>query len=224
MVVGAFKVFYNFAVPSRAFDVSRIRFVFPVLKKISHCIVTIVFFFRKDSVVMPFFPYACRVPVVVVVFLKSLVAVEVPTFPVAHGVVVLVVSHGLLAAGVQPFYEVACPRPFALAVFVFAVERHVAEHCPALDTAMRYAILVLDFEFLDAVVVPLVALEDFAVGVHPHGSFLCAVHVFFDNLLLGMLDGAAAKTATDAQKRQKGQKCRKNLPAHVHQSRKKVIS
>ena len=208
----AFILFKDLAVPAVFLDVAfLVRLEATVL-------------FGEDSVVVPFFPHANGVTVLVVMFLERLVAVEMPAFPVAHGVVILVVAYGFLPAAVQPFYKIAGPLAFALAVLVFSVERYVAEHCPALDFPVRHSVLVCNFELLDAVVVPLVALENLAVGVNPHGGFLCAVHVIFDDLFLGALDTARAKAGTSAQKRQKGQKCRKKRTPHVHQSRKKVIS
>ena len=176
---------------------------------------TVAVFFGKHAILVPLFPHAYCIPVFVVVLLESLVPVEMPAFPVAYGVVVLVVAHGLLAAGVQPFYEVAGPLAFALAVLVFSVERHVAEYGPAFNVAVRNSVLVLDFEFLDTVVVPLVALENVAIGVNPHGGLLCAVNVFFDDLFLGAFNGACAKAGKNAQKVKNIEKNERLIPTKV---------
>jgi hypothetical protein len=61
-------------------------------------------------------------------------------------------------------------------------------------------VLVRDFKFLDAVVVPLVPLQDFAIGVHPYRGLLDPVGVPFYHLFFGSFHGTTAKETEKAKK------------------------
>ena len=65
---------------------------------------------------------------------------------------------------------------------------------------MGNVVLVRDLEFLDSVVVPLVPLQDFAVGIHPYGGFLDPVGVSFHHLFFGSFYGTAAKEGENTKK------------------------
>ena len=60
---------------------------------------------------------------------------------------------------------------------------------------MREAVFVRYFEFLDAVIVPFITLEDGAVGVNPDGGLFDSVYVPCEDMFFGSFDGTPGETA-----------------------------
>ena len=140
---------------------------------------------------MPLFPYSSGVAFVVVMFFKSLYTIVVIAFPVANGVVVLVILDCF------DFLVLVVDRPLAVffPLVVAPDHRDIAKARPALEFAVREAVFVGDFEFLDAIVVPFVALEDGAVGVDPDGGLFDAVCMPCEDMFFGTFDGTPGETA-----------------------------
>lgn len=124
-------------------------------------------------------------------FLECFFAVVVPAYPVAYGVVVLVVTFGFLFAAVYSIHEVACPFAVAESFLVVSDHRDITKAGPALEFAVRNAVVVGYFEFLDAIVVPLVSLEDCPVRIDPDGGLFDAVCMPCEDLFFGPLDCTA---------------------------------
>ena len=155
--------------------------------------------FLELSAFRPFLPHADGVALFAVVFLEGLVAVVMPAFPVSNGVVVFVVAlrfHLLVAIEAGPLPG---PEPF----LVLAYHDHIAKPCPALDFSVGHVVLVGNLEFLDAVVVPFVPLQDLAIGVNPYGGLLDTVGVSFYHLFLGSFHGTTAKERKNTRKSDK---------------------
>ena len=128
-------------------------------------------------------------------FLERFYSVVVPTGPVSNGVVVLVVPFGFFLAAVQSIHEVARPLAVAESLVVVPDHRDIAESRPALEFTVGNAVVVRNFELLDAVVVPFVSLEDGPVRIDPDGGLLDSVDMPCDNLFFGTFDGTADETA-----------------------------
>ena len=73
--------------------------------------------------------------------------------------------------------------------------RDIAKARPALELPVRNAVLVRDFEFLDAVVVPFVAFQNRSVRVNPDGSLFDTIYVPIQDLLFSSLDCTAGEIA-----------------------------
>ena len=146
---------------------------------------------------MPFFPDADGIAFVVVVFFKGFYFFVVGAcgmviaFPVAYGVVVLVIADGL------DFLVLLVARPFAVFFSLVVAPDHgdIAKTGPALEFAVRNAVVVWNFEFLDAVVVPFVPFEDGPVRIDPDGGLFDSVDMPCDDLFFGTFDGTAGETA-----------------------------
>ena len=95
---------------------------------------------------------------------------------------------------VMPFN---CFYPIVMIAFPVVAPDHsdIAKACPTLEFPVREAVFVGDFEFLDAVVVPFVTLEDGAVGVDPDGCLFDAVSVPCEDMFFSPLDCTAGEIA-----------------------------
>jgi hypothetical protein len=109
--------------------------------------------------------------------------------------VVLVEPFGFLLPAVQTLYVVTGPLAVAQSLFVVPDHRHVAKACPALELPVRNVVLVGNFEFLDAVVVPFVTLEDGSVRVDPDGGLFDAICVPCEDMFFSPLDCTAGEIA-----------------------------
>jgi len=76
-----------------------------------------------------------------------------------------------------------------------ANHRDIAKARPTFEFAVREAVFVRDFEFLDAVVVPFVTLEDGTVWVNPDGGLFDPVYMPCEDLFFGTFDGTPGETA-----------------------------
>ena len=122
---------------------------------------------------------------------KGLLPIVVPSFPVANRVIVLI------KLDCFDFLVLVVNRPLAV-FFPFVVapdHRDIAKACPALEFPVREAVFVGDFEFLDAVVVPFVTLEDGAVGVDPDGGLFDSVCMPCEDMFFSPLDCTAGEIA-----------------------------
>jgi hypothetical protein len=129
-------------------------------------------------------------------FLEGLVPVVVPAFPVAYGVVVLVMPLGLDFSVEIERGPVAVLFPF----FIVAGADKVAEVAPLLELAVRDIVLERDFQLLDAVRVPFDLLENFAIRIDPDRGFLDVVHVVVQHFFFGPFYGTSAKERNNAKK------------------------
>ena len=124
-------------------------------------------------------------------FLERFFMVMMPAFPIANRVVVLVILDCLDFLVLVVDGPLAVFQPFV----VVANHRHIAKTRPALEFAVREAVFVRNFKFLDAIVVPFVALEDGSVRVNPDGGLFDSVCVPREDLFFSPLDGTAGGIA-----------------------------
>ena len=148
-------------------------------------------FFGKYSVVVKMFPHSDVVPVVVVMPFNCFYPIVMIAFPVANRVIVLIKLDRF------NFLVLVVDRPLAV-FFPFVVasdHRDIAKACPTFEFTMREAVFVRNFEFLDAVVVPFVTLEDGSVRVDPDGGLFDAICVPCEDMFFSPLDCTAGEIA-----------------------------
>ena len=148
-------------------------------------------FFGKHTIVVKMFPHTDVVPVVVVMFFKCLYPIVMESFPVANREVVFIKLDRF------DFFVLVVDCPLAV-FFPFVVasdHRDIAKACPTFEFAMREAVFVRNFEFLDAVVVPFVTLEDGSVRVDPDGGLFDAICVPCEDMFFSPLDCTAGEIA-----------------------------
>ena len=151
-------------------------------------------FLLQGTVIVPLFPDTYRTAFVIVMFLKGTFAVKMPTFPIPHRMVVFIIEIRL------DFLVTKESRPLSVleALLIVSEQSHVAKARPAFEISVRDPVLVGNFKFLDAIGVPFVPFQDFAVGIHPDRGLFRSVRVFGKHLFLGALHG------TTQNKLQKG--------------------
>ena len=144
-------------------------------------------FLLQGSIVVPFFPKADSKSIVIVMFLERPFTIKMPALPIPYRMVIFIIA-------VRFHFLVTIKRgPLSVAqsFFIVSEQGHIAKARPTFKVTMRNAVLVRDFQFLDAIGVPFVPFQDFTVRVYPNRSLFRPVRMLRKHGLLGSFHGTS---------------------------------